>query len=123
MHSFCALRRIAFSPNSFVPGLWDSELARGQDVSQQPGQALCTRVCSSLERFCSAGLTDSRSRRSDACNSMLAFYTNLAPIVSFEANAASWCNDELLFRHYRARHYGQLNAEWTDQVAHRSIQQ
>ena len=85
-------------------------------MSQQPGQALCTRVCSSLERFCSAGLTDSRSRRSDACNSMLAFYTNLAPIVSFEANAASWCNDELLFRHYRARHYGQLNAEWTDQV-------
>ena len=62
VHAFCALRRIAFIPNSFLPGLWDSELARGQDVSQQPGQALCTRVCSSLKRFSSAGLTDSRSR-------------------------------------------------------------
>ena len=53
---------------------------------------------------------------------MLAFYTNLEPMASFEADAGRWCNDELLFRHYRTKHHGQLNAEWADQVPNDYLQ-
>ena len=46
--------------------------------------------------------------------SLLSYYINLQSSFSFEDSPSRWCNDELLFQHLRTKHFGHLNAEFTE---------